>query len=197
MKTFEIEQFEIHTTTYRVVAANRAEAVKKLFAGEARMVDDSQELNGPDDMRGMEPDAAFAEELAALNIRLDDGVLASVCSVEEAPFPLPKNVEIHPQDRPYFGAVVAFAREHDIENKLLAPLEQLAARGVVIELGKDFAPQSFRFALYVTDKDRPNDRRLLYNGGLIFYAGAESGAGGPQYSVTTSGRSDARWEIHT
>lgn len=59
-----------------------------------------------------------------------------------------------------------------------------------LHLYKDFAPASFAFTL----------RRAgayLISGGLLFYAGAESGVGSPQFSVTTSGRKDARYEIHT
>jgi hypothetical protein len=59
-----------------------------------------------------------------------------------------------------------------------------------LHLYKDFAPASFEFCLH---------RRgggLIYNGGLIFYEGAESGVTG-QLSVTTSGLKHARYEIHT
>ena len=44
MLTFEIEQYELHATKYRVEAANEAEAIAKLLAGEAEPVDQSQEL---------------------------------------------------------------------------------------------------------------------------------------------------------
>ena len=39
MPNYEIEQYEIHTQTYRVEASNEAEAIKMLFDGEADPVD--------------------------------------------------------------------------------------------------------------------------------------------------------------
>lgn len=197
MKTFEITQYEVHTCRYRVAAASQAEAVQKLFADEARLIADSMEMGGSDDLRGMPVAGKFADELEALDIELDDGCLMTVAEIEELPFALPPNIDIHPRDLQYFDTVVSFAREHDIERKLLEPLERLAGHtDAIVELGKDFAPQSFRFAVYYVEK-ATGVRKFRYNGGLIFYAGAESGAGLPQLSVTTSGRKDARWEIHT
>ena len=43
MPKFEIEQYEIHTQRYRVEADSEAEAVKRLFDGEAIAVDDGLE----------------------------------------------------------------------------------------------------------------------------------------------------------
>jgi hypothetical protein len=39
--------------------------------------------------------------------------------------------------------------------------------------------------------------KFAYNGGVIFYAGLESGAGAPQFSVSMDTSGEARWEIHT
>ena len=41
MPTFEIEQYEIHVQSYVVEAHSEAEAIAKLFKGEAQPVDDS------------------------------------------------------------------------------------------------------------------------------------------------------------
>lgn len=57
-------------------------------------------------------------------------------------------------------------------------------------LYSDFAPHSFYFEM-------KRDGQVCMNGGIIFYKGAESGVNSPQYSVTLSGRSDSRWEVHT
>ena len=39
MPTFEIEQYELHTQTYRVEASTEAEAIKRLFDGDGEAVD--------------------------------------------------------------------------------------------------------------------------------------------------------------
>ena len=44
MPTYEVEQYELHAMKYRVEAANEAEAIAKLFAGEAEPVGQSQDF---------------------------------------------------------------------------------------------------------------------------------------------------------
>lgn len=61
-----------------------------------------------------------------------------------------------------------------------------------VNLFADFSPHSFYFEIYPKGG---SDRWM--NGGVIFYAGKESGVGGPQFSVTLSGNTHPRWEIHT
>ena len=43
MPTYELEQYELHVTKYRVEATDEGEAVAKLFAGEADPMDNSTE----------------------------------------------------------------------------------------------------------------------------------------------------------
>lgn len=66
-------------------------------------------------------------------------------------------------------------------------------------LTPDGAPYSFLWSIYRAGEPfRPGEPRYcIYNGGLFYYAGRESGVGSPQFSVTTSGLSHARWEIHS
>ena len=53
MLTFEIEQYELHSIKFQVEAASEAEAIAKLFDGEAEPVDQSQELIEVADAYGM------------------------------------------------------------------------------------------------------------------------------------------------
>ena len=53
MPTFEIEQYELHTSKFQVEAASEAEAIAKLFDGEAEPVDQSEELIEVADAYGM------------------------------------------------------------------------------------------------------------------------------------------------
>lgn len=102
----------------------------------------------------------------------------------------------------YLEEVRKFADSQGIRHKLEEQLDHLSGPHTGTNkcvLGKDFAPYSFSFLL-MRKKPYPNptdEYEPLYNGGIIFYAGEESGVGGPQFSVTLSGRKDARWEIHT
>ena len=53
MPLFEIEQYELHSTTYRVRADDEAEAIAKVLKGNATMVSNSQELIEVCDDRGL------------------------------------------------------------------------------------------------------------------------------------------------
>jgi hypothetical protein len=84
MPTFEIEQYELHAMTYRVEAASKAEAIAKLFAGEAKPVEQSQELIEVADDYGLpaekHPELVRAlRELGIANIR---DVIPSIRSIE-------------------------------------------------------------------------------------------------------------------
>jgi len=72
---------------------------------------------------------------------------------------------------------------------------------------RDWSPWSFNFLM---ERRRDANKMMLadaptnipgyqrwFNGGVIFHKGAEAGCSAPQFSVTLSGRSDARWEVHT
>lgn len=120
-------------------------------------------------------------------------------------------------DLPYFKTVVAHAKSvggqawPELRDKLrwLSKPGNTAARNL-LRLYKDFAPYSFEFILFRVPEDGCRHVRLtngdliyaggelhrIYNGGIIYYAGSESGVSG-QFSVTTSGRTDSRWEVHT
>jgi hypothetical protein len=67
-------------------------------------------------------------------------------------------------------------------------------------LFKDFAPMSFTFNMDIRD-EASGEYKSWFNGGLIFYAGSESGVGAPQLSVSLSramGQEKAAgWEVHT
>jgi hypothetical protein len=53
MPTFEIEQYELHTTKYRVEAASEADAIVKLLNGKAEPVEQSQDFIEVADAYGM------------------------------------------------------------------------------------------------------------------------------------------------
>ena len=92
----------------------------------------------------------------------------------------------------HYDKVVARAKELGILDKLqeqLNWLDNFGGEKGSAELYYDFAPLSFVFSA-------DNGRGWVTGGGLIFYAGSESGVTG-QLSVTNSGRSDSRWEINT
>jgi hypothetical protein len=96
----------------------------------------------------------------------------------------------------YYEEVRKFAKEKGILDKFMEQIDWLSGRpDAVCILIKDFSPYSFEFVMYTVRPD--GTRKFLYNGGLIYYEGSESGVGGPQFSVTLSGRTDSRWEIHT
>ncbi len=47
MPTFEIEQYEIHTQTYRIEAKTVAEAIKQLMDGDAEVMNNGLETRHP------------------------------------------------------------------------------------------------------------------------------------------------------
>jgi hypothetical protein len=83
MPTYEIEQYEIHVQTYQVDAKSEAEAIKKLFDGQATAVDNSLVLVEVCDDLGLPTDEFpdIAEELAAFGVQVDD-CIPSIRSVE-------------------------------------------------------------------------------------------------------------------
>jgi hypothetical protein len=85
MRAYEIEQYELWTTKYRVEAASEAKAVAKLFAGKAQLVEESHELVEVADDYGLPVDENrdIADELEELGISVGDDVIPSIRSVEE------------------------------------------------------------------------------------------------------------------
>jgi hypothetical protein len=90
-----------------------------------------------------------------------------------------------------FAATLPDPRSAESLERCLARLEDVASDGGKCVLFKDFAPHSFEFGLL------HEDGRPWVNGGVIFYAGPESGSGSPQFSVSNSGLKYSRWEVHT
>ena len=84
MPTFEIEQYELHAMKYRVEAASEAEAIAKLFDGEAEPVEQSQDMIEVADDYGMpgEEYRELAEALRNRGIPVDE-VIPSIRSIEK------------------------------------------------------------------------------------------------------------------
>jgi hypothetical protein len=83
MKTYEVEQYEIHTSKYRVKADSEAEAIAKQLDGEGDCIDNSLEFIEIADACGL-PVADYPElaaALRALNIPVDS-VIPSIRSIE-------------------------------------------------------------------------------------------------------------------
>ncbi|MCH7687410.1 MAG: hypothetical protein IH899_12140 [Planctomycetes bacterium] len=84
MPNYEIEQYELHTMKYRVEASNEAEAIKKLFDGEAEPVDQSQDYIEVCEDLGLpaEEHRELADQLRTLGVSVGEHVIPSIRSVE-------------------------------------------------------------------------------------------------------------------
>jgi len=84
MPTFEIEQYELHCMKYRVEAASEAEAIKRLFDGEAEPVEQSQDYIEVADDFGLPTDEyrELADELRALGVPVGEAVIPSIRNIE-------------------------------------------------------------------------------------------------------------------
>jgi hypothetical protein len=84
MKTYEIEQYELHTMRYRVEANTEAEAIAKLFQGEGEAVDNSLEYIEVAEDFGMPANEHrnLAKSLRKKHIWVD-AVIPSIRSIEE------------------------------------------------------------------------------------------------------------------
>ena len=85
MPTYEIEQCELHVMKYQVEAASEAEAIAKLFQGEAEPVCQSQEFVEVADDFGMPADEypGLVEALGALGVSVNGAVIPSIRSIEQ------------------------------------------------------------------------------------------------------------------
>jgi hypothetical protein len=85
MPKWEIEQYELHVQTYRVEAATEAEAIKRLFDGEAEAVDGGLVFIEVANDFGLPRDEYqdLADELEKLDAWVDDDVIPSVRSIQK------------------------------------------------------------------------------------------------------------------
>lgn len=85
MPTFEIEQYELHSQKYHVEADSEADAIKRLFAGEADAVDNGLEYIEVADDFGLPVDEyrELAESLNAIGENVADDVIPSIRSIEK------------------------------------------------------------------------------------------------------------------
>ena len=83
MAIFEIEQYEIHSLTYRVEAENEAEAIAKLLDGDAQPIDDGQEFIEVAEDFGLPVDEnrELAEELEARGVTVGEDIIPSIASI--------------------------------------------------------------------------------------------------------------------
>jgi hypothetical protein len=83
MPKYEIEQYELHAMTYEVEADTEAQALAKLFGGEAEPLDDGSEFIEVADDRGRpaEEYADLAEQLRTLGISVQEAVIPSIRSI--------------------------------------------------------------------------------------------------------------------
>ena len=84
MPTFVIEQYEIHTQTYRVEANSEAEAIKILFDGQAVPVDNGLEFIEVCEDLGLPADEhrELADQLRTLGVSVGEDFIESIGSIE-------------------------------------------------------------------------------------------------------------------
>jgi len=92
MAIYEVEQYEIHAFTYRIEAESEAEAIAKLFDGDAQPTGNGPEYVEVAEDFGLPVDEyrELAEELEARGITVGEVVIPSICSIrsvsrEESP----------------------------------------------------------------------------------------------------------------
>ena len=85
--TYEIEQYELHTSKYRVEACSAAEAIELLFAGGGILIDNSLEFIEVADDFGLcvDDELELCEELRALGLSVKGGVIPSIREINEIP----------------------------------------------------------------------------------------------------------------
>jgi hypothetical protein len=85
MPTYEIEQYELHVSKYRVQANSEGDAIAKLFAGEGEPVDQSLEFIEVANDYGLPADEfpELVQELAKLGVAGVGDVIPSIRSIDE------------------------------------------------------------------------------------------------------------------
>lgn len=83
MPTYAIEQYELHAMTYRVEAANEADAIVKLLDGEAEAIDNGLEYIEVADVYGLPADEYrdLADALRQQGVPVD-AVIPSIRGIE-------------------------------------------------------------------------------------------------------------------
>ncbi len=83
--TYEIEQYELHTMKYRVEATSEAEAIAKLFQGEAEPVCQRMDYIEVAEDFGLPTDEypELAKALRKLGLSVGDTVIPSIRNIEE------------------------------------------------------------------------------------------------------------------
>lgn len=83
MPIYEIEQYELHVSKYRVLANSKGEAIAKLFAGEGEPVEQSQEFLEVADDYGLPADEfpELAQELEKHGVTRIADVIPSIRSI--------------------------------------------------------------------------------------------------------------------
>ena len=95
-------------------------------------------------------------------------------------------------DQEYYEEVIEFVDSIGLRKQFNEQIYRLTGfydAKAVCKLGKDFAPHSFSFAVYL-------DGKFKFNGGLI-YQGPDSPANGSAPSFTVSLAEGTGWFIHT
>jgi hypothetical protein len=84
LPSYEIEQYELHATRYRVAASDEAEAIARLLNGQAELVEESQDFIEVAEEYGLPTDERreLAEALRDRGIPIDE-VIPSIRSIEE------------------------------------------------------------------------------------------------------------------
>lgn len=85
MPIYEIEQYKTYSMSYRVTAKNEGDAIKRLFKGQARLVDGSDVFIEVNEDVGLPTDdyPDIAESLCRAGYRLGDDVIPSIRSIKQ------------------------------------------------------------------------------------------------------------------
>ncbi len=76
---FEIEQYELHVSTYEIEATSAADAIRRLFNGDGDISMGSEYIGTCDELGlSLSQNAILAEELTRLGVELKGAVLPSI-----------------------------------------------------------------------------------------------------------------------
>lgn len=79
---YEVEQYELHASKYRVNADSKAQAIQMVLDGQGDMVDNSTEFIGVGD-NGLPLEQSIIEDCEALGIVTIDNTVPSIREVNE------------------------------------------------------------------------------------------------------------------